>query len=65
MLAIEDKDADITHIALAWDDGPEIWRIVTLGRNIDEFNERVEYWRNKGVEGIETYQIEAMKEDKP
>lgn len=62
MLAIDDREAAIKHIALRWDNDIECWRILTVGRNIDEFNERVAYWKGKGAENIKTY---SVKEDKP
>lgn len=47
--AIDDRDAQLTHVALHWDDELNMWRLLSLGRSKDEIEKRVEFWIGKGT----------------
>jgi len=48
-LAVQDRDAILTHVAFHWDDGLSVWQLLSLGRSEKEINERVSYWVGKGT----------------
>ena len=51
-LAIENKKADISHIALYWDERTEQWQLLSIGESQEEIDARVSYWNGKGTTDI-------------
>lgn len=54
-MTFEDETATITHIALYWDDDVNIWRLLSVGKDEQEINERVKFWKGKGAEKIKIF----------
>jgi len=62
-LASDDPDAKLEFIALSWDDEIKAWRMISLGRTLDEIEARVSYWAGKGAEGIEVFQLTRISNE--
>jgi len=59
-MTFEDKAATITRIALYWDDDVSIWRLLSVGEDEQEINERVKFWKGKGLVNIKTYKSDEI-----
>ena len=59
-LAIDDKDAELHFIAMRWDADVSSWRMVSLGRDLDEIDERVAHWKGNGITGIQIYSMQRF-----
>ena len=51
-MSIENKNADISHIALYWDERIEQWQLLAVAESQGEIDERVSYWKSKGTQNI-------------
>ena len=51
-LAIENKNVDISHIALYWDECTEQWQLLSIAESQAEIDSRVSYWKGKGTTNI-------------
>ena len=50
--ATENKNAEISHIALYWDESTEQWQLLSIAESQAEIDDRVKYWRGKGTTNI-------------
>lgn len=59
-LAVQDRDATLTHAALYWDDELDMWQLLSLGRSEEEIISRVDYWEGKGTKNIKMFVLENL-----
>jgi len=60
-LAMDDKEAAISYVALWWSDQIKSWQLLSLGRTEKEINERVKFWQSKGVEDIKLISVGSLR----
>ena len=59
VLTIENKNADISRIALYWDERIEQWQLLSVGDSQADIDDRVRYWRGKGTQNVRVFDVLA------
>ena len=54
-MSIENKNADISRIALYWDERTEQWQLLSVGESQEEIDARARYWEGKGTQNIKIF----------
>ena len=49
---MENKNAEISHVALYWDEPTEQWQLLAIAESQSEIDKRVNYWKGKGATDI-------------
>ena len=49
---MENKNAEISHVALYWDEPTEQWQLLAIAESQVEIDKRVKYWKGKGTTNI-------------
>ena len=61
-MSIENKNADISHITLYWDERIEQWQLLSVAESQGEIDERVSYWKGKGTQNITVFKVHGVEE---
>ena len=61
-LTVENKDAEISHVALCWDERTEQWQLLSVAESQGEIDERVSYWKGKGTQNITVFKVHGVEE---
>ena len=58
-LAIYDRNANITHIAIHWDSEINCWQLLSIGRSPSEIQDSVSFWGGKGTDDIRVFSVKS------
>ena len=61
-LTTENKNANISRVALYWDERIEQWQLLSVAESQDEIDERVSYWKGKGTQNITVFKVHGVEE---